>query len=213
MNYIPIKKENETYLVPGISLKHNTGVTRKVPHPQGQECIVFETLEEAKAAIERAGFLYILPSGVKATVKEHFTQDYDKLIFDSLTALTSDTNNNVVAASIEALGEIQNKESIDLFLEKIGEDNEAIRSNATEALTKYGSAALEKLLTALHDGNWVKRNSAIICLERLADVSSVDLRTAVLPLIEKLHDTNNIVKSTAARALGKIYKNLKVSIK
>ncbi len=217
MNYIPIKEEinhdganeKKVYIIPALSLNQSSGATLKVPHPLGAECIVFATVEEAKTAIERAGFLYILPNGIKAVARADCFQDYDKLIFESLTALTNDMNATVVASAISALGDIQNRESIDLFLEKIGEDNEAIRSNAVEALFKYGNVTVERLIETLKDPNWVKRNSAIICIGKLADVPSIDLSCSVLPLVEKLKDTNNIVKSTAAVTLGKIYKSLK----
>ena len=40
---------------------------QKIPHPLGSDGMEFKTLEEAKEAITRAGFSYILPDGKKET--------------------------------------------------------------------------------------------------------------------------------------------------
>ena len=56
MQYIPIKKtfreDKEIYTVAAISLKNtNKTVVQKIPHPLGSDTIDYETLDEAKEAI------------------------------------------------------------------------------------------------------------------------------------------------------------------
>ena len=70
MQYVAIKQENRdgevVFVVNAISLKNkNKSVVPQIPHPLGSDALIFKTLEEAKNAISRAGFSYILPDGKK----------------------------------------------------------------------------------------------------------------------------------------------------
>ena len=72
MQYVAIKKEiknnEEIFVVNAIPLKNkNKSIVQKIPHPLGSDGMEFKTLEEAKDAITRAGFSYILPDGKKET--------------------------------------------------------------------------------------------------------------------------------------------------
>ena len=66
MQYLAIKQEEQNgkivYVINAIPLKNkNKSVVQKIPHPLGSDFLVFEDLEEAKKAVSRAGFSYILP--------------------------------------------------------------------------------------------------------------------------------------------------------
>ena len=70
MQYLAIKQEEQNgkivYVINAIPLKNkNKSVVQKIPHPLGSDFLVFEDLEEAKKAVSRAGFSYILPDGKK----------------------------------------------------------------------------------------------------------------------------------------------------
>lgn len=217
MQYVSIKKEVNTtdgkskYLVPALSFKNSKGAMKqRIPHPLGDDYLEFKTLDEAIKAIELSGFKYVLPDGTKpvqAVVKtKNDDKSYDEIVYNALLKQTKDINSSIVAAALTSLGEIGDIKLIDLFIEKMGEDNEAIRNSAMNALLNMGSTSVKKLLYALKSDNWVCRNSAVICLQRLVDSESVNPEKLFHPLIEMLNDTNNIVKTSAILALGKAYK-------
>ena len=98
----------------------------------------------------------------------------------------------------------------DIFYEvikKIGEDNENIRTNSIEAICKYGLSALPSLYNSLKSENWVKRNSAVICLQRFCETKQVHIDKIIEALLEALKDNNPIVKCSVIKALGDAYKN------
>lgn len=214
MKFVSIKKEikdgNQIFLIPALNLKNSQGTTKqKIAHPLGDDFLEFKTLDEAIRAIELSGFKYILPDGTKqsAPVQSAYTSgDYDELVYNTLLKQTKDINTSVAAAAITALGEFANTRLIGLFIEKIGEDNEAVRSSSINSLLNFGELAVENLLTALKSENWVRRNSAIITLSRLIDSESVNPEKLFPALIEMTEDKNTIVKTSAVTALGKAYK-------
>ena len=204
-------REVEVYIVPALSFQRKDNPNpKKIPHPLGKDFLIFESVEEAQQAIEHSGFTCAVPHSNKRPVeKQTYHTSYDDLILDSLAKLAQDISPNVAASAIFALGEIAHPQTIDLLIQKMGEDNEIIRTNATDAVAKCGMAAFDKLLQALNDENWVKRNSAVICLGKLSDNPEIDIQKTIIPLSKRLDDKNSIVKSSAALTLGKIYKNLK----
>ncbi len=215
MQYVSIKKEvresgKNAYLISALTLKNSEGKTKQIiPHPLGDTYLEFETIEEAIRAVELSGFKYILPDGTKAetpTKSDAKSQSYDELVYNALIAQTKDLNSGVVSAAIMALGELRDFKLLDLFIYKMGEDNETIRSAAINSILQFGSAATKELLKTLHDENWVKRNSALVCLSRLIDSESVNPEKLFTPLIEMTNDKNYVVKISAITVLGKAYK-------
>ena len=91
----------------------------------------------------------------------------------------------------------------------MGEDNENIRNNAIEALIKYGHFATKDIIKALDDENWVRKNSAVICLQKFLECDIVTIDEIIHPLLKTLEDNNPIVKCSVISALGDIYKNFK----
>ena len=93
MQYVSIKKEEDKatgeiqYIINALLFESKNGQQRKIPHPLGNSTIVFKTLEEAKKAIELAGFLYILPDGTQEVVQRPLGEltNYDKKIFDAFS--------------------------------------------------------------------------------------------------------------------------------
>lgn len=214
--YISIKesiKNNKTvYTISALALEQkDKNSVKKIPHPMGTTILEFDSLEEAKKAIEIAGFSAMLPSGAKVIEKEHtsYSTNYEEIIYSSLINLVNDPNPNIVANAISALSEIENHNCIEIFINKIGEDNESIRNNAMEAIIKQGKSALKDVLKALDDENWVRKNSAIICLQKMQENGVVTIDEIIHPLLKTLEDNNPIVKSSVISALGNIYKNFK----
>ena len=216
MKYVKIKEitsqEGETlYKVNAIVLESTGGEKKKkIPHPLGTETMIFKSLEKAKEAVTLSGFEYVLPDGsLKTEEEEYKILPYDKKIFDALILQTKDSNPNIVAAAISSLSEIHHPDSLKIFIEKLGEDNDAIRQNSIEAILKYGANALPQIIEAIKSENWIKRNSAVICLKQLCENKETEITPIIDILLERLSENNPIVKCSIIKALGSAYKTYK----
>lgn len=219
MNLIPIKRgkikkndeEIEVFLVPAMSITQSGGKTKKVPHPEGNDSIVFPSLDQAIEAVNIAGFSYSLYK-TEAIAKPKMTYSNEKdfnAIIKPLINLLKDKSSDVVASAVYSLGEIGCYEAINPLVEALGREDNNIRKNTIETLAKIGEMALPSIIKALDDENWVTRNSAAICLGEMAALNDFSFVQALGPLLNRLNDNNPIVKSSAAIALGKIYKSNK----
>ena len=205
-------QEGETlFKVNAILLQSMNGEQqKKIPHPFGTETMIFKTLEKAKEAVALSGFDYVLPNGSTQEEKnEYKIEPYDKKIFDTIMQQTKASNPNIVAAAISALSEINHPDCINIYIEKLGEENDIIRQNSIEAIIKYGTKAMPEVLNALKDENWVRRNSAVLCLQQFCTRKDIDTNLIIENLLEAIKDNNPIVKCSVIKALGLAYKNYK----
>lgn len=205
-------QEGETlFKVNAILLQSMNGEQqKKIPHPFGTETMLFKTLEKAKEAVALSGFDYVLPDGSTQEEKnEYKIEPYDKKIFDTIMQQTKASNPNIVAAAISALSEINHPDCINIYIEKLGEENDIIRQNSIEAIIKYGTKAMPEVLNALKDENWVRRNSAVLCLQQFCTRKDIDTNLIIENLLEAIKDNNPIVKCSVIKALGLAYKNYK----
>ena len=189
MQYIAIKKEEkdgkEFYTVNAIPLKNkNKSIVQKIPHPLGSDVLRYETLEDAKDAVIRAGFSYVLPDGRKGTkptpkaTKTTSGYDYSQLVLESIMDKIESSNSSVAAAAILALAEFPTEETFEILFNKIGEDNDLIRKNAISGICRYGNLLQDKIIQALKSTNWVTRNSALTCILNLTETNNIDLERA-----------------------------------
>ncbi len=216
MQYIAIKKDEkngkEIYIINAIPLKNtNKSVVQKIPHPLGSDSMTFATLEEAKDAISRAGFSYILPNGNKGTKsapKPKILADnknYEQSVFYAIKDKIDSSNSSVAAAAILAISEFPNEETFDILFNKIGEDNDIIRKNAISGICRYGNILSDRIIESLKSPEWVVRNSALSCIINLAELDFSDLEKFIIPLTKTCDDSNTIVQANALNALAKVY--------
>ena len=216
MQYIAIKKEEkdgkEFYTVNAIPLKNkNKSIVQKIPHPLGSDVLRYETLEDAKDAVIRAGFSYVLPDGRKGTkptpkaTKTTSGYDYSQLVLESIMDKIESSNSSVAAAAILALAEFPTEETFEILFNKIGEDNDLIRKNAISGICRYGNLLQDKIIQALKSTNWVTRNSALTCILNLTETNNIDLEKFIIPLSETTNDSNTIVQANALTTLAKVY--------
>ena len=201
------------YYVQALSLKNSENkISLLIPHPQGNERLEYKTLEEAVAAVKKSGFEYELPENesVSADLVKDLTRtsktDLQNILFSKLKSKTNDINSSVSASALKALSYLQDADAIDIFLSKIGEDNDKIREIAIEALVSYGEIVIEKLISALEDTNWVMRNSAITALTKMSELTDADKQKILTHIIKRIDDKNTIVQSNALIASGQIYR-------
>lgn len=222
MNEIIIKKkiikeddsEQAVYQVPALSIKNSQNETAfQVPHPQGTSGLEYSTLEEAVLAVKNAGFNYILPQDASISEEKmnellslsSTKNDLEEFIFNKLASQKDNMSVSVVASAIMGLAELRTPSAIDIFLEKIGEDNDKIRNAAIDALVEFQECVVDRLIDALTDSNWVKRNSAITCLTKIANTTELELEKVLIPILNRIQDTNQIVQANALYSAGKIY--------
>lgn len=204
------------YIVPALSLKNSDNkVKLLVPHPNGNDIMEFNTLAETAAAVRKAGFEYQLPDG--ETVEEKNIQplmqissknNLEKVLFNKFKSKINDMNSSIVVSSISALAYLDDKDAIDIFISKLGEDNEKIRTAAIDALVNYQGIVIDKLIDTLANPNWVARNSAITCLVKISEFIDSEPEKLLIPIINRIDDENTIVQANALLAAGKIYRNL-----
>jgi len=224
MQIITIKKkvikngnnEQVLYYTPALSLKNSDNqVKLLVPHPNGNSVMEFSTLGEAAAAIKKAGFEYKLPDGetieeesILPLLKTASKSDLEQVLFNKFKSKINDINSSIVASSVSALSYLNDKDAIDIFISKLGEDNEKIRIAAIDALVNFQGEVIDKLIDTLSSPNWVARNSAIACLVKISEYTDVEPEKILVPLINRIDDENTIVQASALLACGKIYRNL-----
>lgn len=216
MQYIAIKEHHsngkKTYIINAIPLKNtNKSVVQKIPHPLGSDALHFDTLEEAKEAIIRAGFAYVLPNGQKGINTQQKTTilpnsvDYSQIIFDTIKNKINSPNSSVVAAAISAISEFPTDETFDILFQKLGEDNDQIRKNAISGICRYAKNLQDRIIKSLKSSDWVVRNSAITCIQNIIDYGTCDLEPFLIPLTTVCDDTNTIVQANALTTLAKAY--------
>lgn len=210
-------QETHYYVIPAWSLiDTNTQQERLIPHPQGNSVIEYQTLKDAVHSVKVAGFEYTLPAGEKfieddtTIIQEPVFQtgftNLESILYKKLASKVDDINSNIAAAAISGLDELRNPKAIDLFINKIGEDNELVRKASINALVKYKNYVINKLVNVLDDTNWVKRNSAITCLIQIAEISNIDPQNIIMPILNLINDSNPIVQANALYAVGRIYR-------
>ena len=218
MQYIAIKEIDKNgekvYTINAIPLKNKTqSVVQKIPHPLGSDILEYNSLEEAKQSIVRAGFAYILPDGTKnskvESVIQKNTKDYDGLVYETIKSKINSGNSTVVASAILALGEFPKKETFEILFEKFGEENDTIRKNAIASVSRYGKMLQSEIIELLSSENWVTRNSALICIKNISEISDIDIEKFILPLSIACDDSNPIVQATAISTLAQVYKTYK----
>lgn len=216
MQYVAIKREEKDgtthFIVNAITLKNkNKSVVQKIPHPLGSDSLIFNTIEEAKEAILRAGFSYILPDGKKETPSKVIEQimpasnETDKFIFNTIKKKTDSSNSSICAAAIIAIAEFPTEETFDILFKKIGEENDTIRKNAISGICRYGKILQQRIIDSLQSENWITRNSAITCIINLKEDINIDLENFIHPLVKNCDDVNPIVQANALMALAAIY--------
>jgi len=224
MQKISIKKkiikngndESALYYVPALSLKNSDNkVKLLVPNPNGSDVMEFNTLEEAAAAVRKAGFEFKLPDGetveeenVEMQIKTPLQSDLERMLFEKFKSKTNDINSSIAASSISALGYLKNRDAIDIYISKLGEENEKIRTAAMDGIVAFQGAAADKLIDTLINPDWVARNSAISCLVRISEYTDIEPERILVPVINRMDDENPIVQANAILAAAKIYGNI-----
>lgn len=215
MQHIAIKQEEKdgqiVYIVNAIPLKNkNKSIVQRIPHPLGSDFLEFQTLDEAKDAIIRAGFSYILPDGKKGAETNKINTkipvgNFETLIFETIKSKINSTNSSISAAAVLALAEFQNDEAFDILFNKIAEENDVVRKNAISGICRYAKLLQDRIIDTLSSDNWIAKNSALTCISSCIEDKNIDLEKFIRPLIKTCEDVNPIVQANAISTLAIVY--------
>ncbi len=216
MQYVAIKEEQQNgktvYIINALSLKNTSkAIIQKIPHPLGTDKLVYNTIDEAKDAIARAGFAYVLPDGQKGVnsksqvISRQSAADYNEIVLSTIKSKINSQNSNVSASAILAISEFPIEETFDILFEKIGEDNDIIRKNAITGICRYGNILQGRIIEALKSSNWVVRNSALTCIQNITEYGIDDVEPFIIPLTQVCNDNNTIVQTNALTTLAKVF--------
>ncbi len=129
--------------------------------------------------------------------------DYENLAI--LLQNLNDPDPFVRVEAIQALGEIQIKQSLVAVCDYLDDENIYVRAYAAEALGKIGmidvSLTISMLFLALDDPSPYVRTFVVAALGELKD------KKAIAPLRKMLQDEDETVRGMAAWALGNIEKS------
>lgn len=225
MQYIAIREDlkngKTTYIINAIPLKNTTSrtVVQKIPHPLGSDFLRYDTIEDAKEAIVRAGFAYILPDGQKGVVSRMKTTsvqnnvDYRQIVYDTIKSKINSSNSGVTAAAVTAISQFPQEETFDILFEKIGEEDDRIRKNAIAGICSHGAALQDRIIKALDSCDWVVRNSALTCIQNLTEYGDIEFEKFIIPLTKACDDSNTIVQANALITLAKLFGEYQKSAK
>ena len=174
--YIHIIKDGlkQKYVVQAMAI--NKGEERiLIPSQFGTETIVYETLEEAKQAIEQIG------AGYK--------------IYHSSSSINKRPSSN----------KIDYEKIADVFIDNLGNENLDIRNSAINALAKFGVSISDKLINILSTSNkWLVQQSVIQCIEKIIISDRDSAPVFIHSIIEISASSNTMVKRAALKTLEKI---------
>jgi len=123
------------------------------------------------------------------------------LAVEPLIAALRDDDHRVRRAAAEALGQISQigaVRAIEPLALALRDRKADVRKSIAEVLVKIGQPAVDYLIYALNDDEWVARESASWALGQIGDMWSVG------PLCDALHDPHSAVAEAAALALDEI---------
>ena len=115
---------------------------------------------------------------------------------EGLILLLEDQDPSVRKQAIIALEELGDVSCALPLVQRLRDAYNDLRIEACTAFTKMGNQAVEPLVEALKDQNWVVREGAVQALGKIGDTR------AICPLIEALKDTSTKKISGALRSMG-----------
>lgn len=229
MGFIHIKKQNVTgpegeprtvYAVQAIAINAPQG-KRLIPNPSGNEACVFDTFEEAEAAVQRAGFDYIF-EGRKVYLTDRMAAphrpvptygDYGAAALQGAVPLLierlRDREPSILANAAFALGEIRDPACIQPLIDILGHEDANVRKAVAEALAKLGGGALGALQAAYENARTTREkygaHARLTVMTAYLEMTHThrELLNQVLPqAIGALTDENWLVRAQAALVVG-----------
>lgn len=95
------------------------------------------------------------------------------------------------------LGKIGKKESVEVLVDALGDNNPDVRKSAAQALNRIGEPAIPLLIRALGNISKDVRASAVWSLSKMGPI-------VVAPLLESLHSDVKDIRASAVWALSKV---------
>ena len=115
---------------------------------------------------------------------------------DVLMSALSHRKKNIRLNAAKILGYISNPKSIDVLILTLRDNNKLVRREASTALSRMGSLAVNPLIDILDDEDWRVRGAAAWALGNLKDDAAIE------PLEGLLEDESGYVRAGAINAIN-----------
>ena len=121
-------------------------------------------------------------------------------VHDVTTLITrlGDPTVEVRLKAIDALGSIGDVRAVAPLIEALNDGHIDVRLKSADALARIGAPATDPLIAALESPHPYVRANAAIALGRIGDVNALE------PLAALRHDTDELVRKSAADAVDKL---------
>lgn len=157
----------------------------------GKNCIVMASLSDKDWRL-------------RSNAAEILGSKRDPEIIKPMIEALNDKKSLVRRNAAEAMGDIDDPMVIEALIVALRDIDYDVRRLASDSLAKIGKSTVEPLIVAMKNKNYKIQEGAIEALERMPMFAGIRDRRAVMPLIDKLKDTNPYIRKLAARALGSV---------
>lgn len=214
----PKKGLREAFAVPAMGLSTPTGKVL-IPNPAGKEALLFESLEEAEAAIRKAGFDYEYEGKATYLFEKTAFRKADQPVQSLDTAIPillsrlQDREPAVLANSAAALGMLRASQAIEPLLGILGHDDPAVRKSASDALARLAPGSIAGLNRAYEQALASKQANVpyvrLTVLTAFAEMLQIGQGAPVLEqclpvIIQGLEDESWLVRAQAALVVGQL---------
>ena len=236
MTYVTIHKQTldqgqgpeDCYVVPAVAFDTPAGKQR-VPNPAGMDTLAFKTLEEAQAAVRRAGFDFMFQGKKTSALGDVYgtaiaPSKLPDAVWDlaasvpALLPLLEARESNVVVNVAFALGELHEvpsaNQAVEPLITLLGHDDINVRKAVSEALAKLARYSVPALLSAYDTARQSSDKTASVIRLTVMQAHVVLVQThgpdglksrwdrVLSQAVQALEDSSWLVRAQAALVIG-----------
>jgi HEAT repeat protein len=212
------KDSREAFAVTAVGITTPQG-KMLIPNPAGKEALLFDSLEEAEAAIRRAGFDYeyqgrttYLHAQAASSIAPTSAQSLEAAV-PVLIQRLKERESTVVANSAFALGMLRAVDALDALVGILGHDDASVRKAASEALARLTPHSIPVIRQAFETALKSNLVSApyirLTAMTALFEMTQMGQGQPVLDqclslVIGALEDESWLVRAQAALVVGQL---------
>ena len=224
---VPIRKqpqgEHTVFVVPAVAIVVAGGDKKLIPNPAGNEVCTYPTLEEARAAVERAGFDAIYDGVTTINMGQltrqkaqppalrppRLTHTLTEQLRQKLLALLTDREPPVVIAAVQALASWQYTPAVAELCKQLGNNDPTVRKEVALALARLVPHSIPplkeayRLATGSIEAHAPYIRAAVLLSFQIMLQDNAQEHTDLIPtVLMGLTDDHWMVRSQAANTAG-----------